>query len=38
MIVCYAIGSVVTASSVIGAIYYFYLAEETNESGKEKRG
>jgi hypothetical protein len=28
MIVFYAIGSVVTAGSVIGAIYYFYLTEE----------
>jgi hypothetical protein len=28
MIVFYAIGSVVTAGSVIGAIYYFYLAQE----------
>jgi hypothetical protein len=31
IIVFYAIGSVVTAGSVIGAIYYFYLTEETTE-------
>jgi hypothetical protein len=29
IIVFYAIGSVVTAGSVIGAIYYLYLTEET---------
>jgi hypothetical protein len=31
IVIFYAVGSVVTAGSVIGAIYYFYLTEETTE-------
>jgi hypothetical protein len=35
IVVFYAIGSVVTAGSVIVAIYYVYLTEETEPEGDE---
>jgi hypothetical protein len=35
IIVFYAIGSIVTAGLVIGAIYSFYLTEETEPEGHE---